>query len=229
MTKQITYDPDFTPARVDIEQIRGDDVILAFPHNFGASTAVSEVRYFLRRVSDDAVMLAITLEDDSDQIDLTTDNWCQITIFDTNTQGITTSAAYEYAVEMVNTAARTETPIYGSHSFVGDVVHDDETAAPLSWATRQSLQDQIDDLWTWLALGSYVTVAAEAGGDTIQTADTTDAIFAATDDIYVTLDSGVIQTIAAANVDTVSDGLITLTGDTLDGVVSVGNVVRKGV
>lgn len=226
---QLTYTTEFAPSETGFSQLRNNDVILNFGHDMGAGTNIEEALFYLRDTDDSSVVLAITKEDNSSQWSWPEDDIGAMTILAADTKELTADANYEYGILLKDTSGRYLSPVFGSYAIINEVVHEGgQTNAPLLWVTRQALQDKANELAASAGC-AFVITAASSGGTTLETSDTSDLIIAvgvtAGDDLYISTDTGP-QTVLNADIDSVSGGVITLDGDTLDANVSVAKIVR---
>lgn len=226
---QLTYSTDFSPVNTGLSQVRNNDVILAFRHDMGAGTNIEEALFYLRDTDDDVVVLAITLEDNASQWTWPEDDNGKLAITAANTKELTADGNYEHGILLKDTSGRYLSPTFGGYAIIDEVVHEGgQTNAPLTWATRQELQDSLSQQLA-ASGAALVLTAAAASATSIETDDITDAIIAvgitAGNDLYIALDAG-SQVVANADISDVTDGVITLDGDTLDDTVAAGRLVR---
>ena len=199
---------------------RGDTVDLPFTHNLGASTSIKTAQLEIElQASPYTTILSLTLADFPLQWDFTTSNEGIVTVAAGDTATLTPDS-YNYDIQLTDLSDRVFTVKGGVLTLRRDVVDNSATSPYPAWDTRADIDATITELLACANASKLVT--AIAGGEgTIYV--TSNAIFSATDDIRVVLDSGAYEDDTISSVSG-STGLV-LSG-TIAGAASVGKVVR---
>lgn len=216
----------WTTQDLDLNMPRGDTREYTFAHELGLEAAVKEARFMVRTKDDlETAVVSLAWDTHPTQFDFSVSGQCTITFAAADTVGIDLDE-YKYALELVDQNDLVYTPWRGSFTITDDVVNDGETAAHLSWSTREDLDAEIDiyeaQVLDMASAGdfSWLTAAASGGTDTLVVAN--GAIFTAADNIRIMLDDGTYDDDA---VDSVVTNTITLTG-TLTSAAAAYKMVR---
>ena len=223
--KQIPYDDQQITAIKDWWMPRGDTRELPFEHTLGAAAAVKTAQIELKAKAGDGnytagtVVVSLTKADHSTQWDFTTSNEGIVTFAEGNTATIYANG-YDYAVQLTDQSDRVFTVMRGTITLQADVVDNDSTSPYPSWDTLSDLQTDISQMAACGNL-SWLTVAATGGAQATLDVEN-GAIFTATDNIRLVLDSGSYEDDTIASI---IDNELTLSG-TIAGEAAIGNVVR---
>jgi hypothetical protein len=217
------YYNTLTPISRVLSMVRGDDVKVRFSHDLGASTSISEARFFMRD-SDLEPVVQLTLEANATQWDFTTSDEGILWIKGSDTDDGTSRIAvgnYSYAVELIGTDETTRTPLRGRISVVDDVVYDgdDDDGIALNYASRDELTLLLSSLAaTWPF--SWTTTDAASGASTVVVYN--GAAFTTGNTVRVAQDDGTYLETTV----TVANNTLTL-ADVLTDDVAELSIVRK--
>lgn len=226
MAEQLLYNNERKTTDTNVSMPRSDDRELVFKHVLGPSSAVKEARFHVTD-GDGTVMIALALDTQPAQWDFTTDDEGTITIASADTTGVAL-APYNYAIELIDQSDLVYTVQRGEFDLTDDIVANTGTAPYLSWATREELDDDVDDLENELSdiasCGdfSWLTVAIAGGEGTITVKNGQIFEDAGTPDIRVALDSGGYEDDTVVSV---AGNVVTLTA-TIAGAAAIGKMVR---
>jgi hypothetical protein len=173
------------------------------------------------------VVIQIASDEQSAQWDVNEDFEAELTIYDSNTEGLTKAndqLQLDYDIEAEQVDGTFYTVEIGTLIIEADVTQDSGTAAYLSWKTRNAYRTELAGITACLDI-TYLSTAASASDTDIDVDN--GALFSATDDICIYLDDGTVQevtidTVATNNLDFSTSDPGGLTDD-----AAIDNVVMK--
>jgi hypothetical protein len=209
-SNQLTYDGLHATKYATYRLTRATVKKIPFTHDYSDNDDISEVRFFMRGPgTTTTAVVQLTLENNASQVDMTTDGECTITIDDDDTRGLELGI-YKFGVEFVDDLGDEQAPITGTIELTDEVVHDDATAAYLSWTTRSTYDTNLDAI---LLCNEGTTLASDASASDGTITVTSVTPFSAGDDITIhDATNSETHTIAAGGI---SGSVITLDGTTL--------------